>query len=149
RLQFVHYRGGAPAMQDLLAGQIDIVISDQVTSLPQIHAGNIKAFAFTSRSRVAAAPDVPKTAEAGLPDFTCSVWNAIWAPKSTPKTIITKLNAAVTDVLADLATRQQLASLCPQVASRDQQTPQALAAFHQAEIEKWWPIIEAANIKGE
>jgi tripartite-type tricarboxylate transporter receptor subunit TctC len=149
RLQFVHYRGGAPAMQDLLAGQIDMIIADQVTSLPQIGAGNIKAFASTGQNRLAAAPEIPTTAEAGLPDFYCSVWDAIWAPKSTPQTIIAKLNAAVVDVLADAATRRQLADLGQQVVPRDQQTPQALGALQKAEIEKWWPIIKAANIKAE
>jgi tripartite-type tricarboxylate transporter receptor subunit TctC len=149
RFQFVHYRGGAPAMQDLVAGQIDMLIADQVTSLPQIRARNIKAYAVTGRSRLATAPEVPSADEAGLPDFHTSVWSAIWAPKSTPKPVIGKLNAAVTDALAVGAVRRQLADLGQQIVPRDQQTPQALGAFQKAEIDKWWPIIKAAGIKPE
>jgi tripartite-type tricarboxylate transporter receptor subunit TctC len=149
RFQFVHYRGGAPATQDLVAGQIDMIVADQVTSLPQLRAGNIKGYAFTGRNRLAAAPDVPTADEAGLPGFHTSVWSAIWAPKATPKNIIAKLYAAVMDALADAATRQRLADLGQQVVPRDQHAPKTLRAFHQADIEKWWPIIKAANIKAE
>ena len=149
RFQFVHYRGGAPAMQDLVAGQIDMIVVDQVTSLPQIRTGNIKVYAVTSRDRLAAAPDIPTVDEAGLPKFHTTVWTAIWAPKGTPKNIIAKLNAAVVDSLTDSAVRQRLADLGQQVVPRDQQTPDVLAAFQKAEIEKWWPIIKAANITAE
>jgi tripartite-type tricarboxylate transporter receptor subunit TctC len=101
RFQFVHYRGGGPATQDLVAGQIDIIVADQVTALPQILSGNIKAFAVTDKNRLAAAPDILTVDEAGLPEFYTTVWNAIWAPKGTPKNIIDKLNAAVVDGLSD------------------------------------------------
>jgi tripartite-type tricarboxylate transporter receptor subunit TctC len=149
RFQFVHYRGGGPATQDLVAGQIDLIIGDQVTSLPQIRSGNIKAYAVTNKNRLTAAPDIPTVDEAGLPGFYTTVWNAIWAPKGTPKNVIMKLNAAVVGELADSAIRRRLADLGQQIVQRDQQTPEALAAFHSAEIEKWWPIIKGANIKGE
>jgi tripartite-type tricarboxylate transporter receptor subunit TctC len=147
RYRFVHYRGGAPAMQDLVAGQIDLIVADLTTSLPQVRAGNIKPFAFTGRSRSAAAPEVPTTDEAGLPGFYTSVWSAIWAPKGTPKDVIGKLNAAVVEALADPATRNRLVALGDQVVPRDEQAPERLRAFHKAEIEKWWPIIKAAEIK--
>ena len=149
RFQFVHYRGGGPATQDLVAGQIDLIIGDQVTSLPQIRSGNIKAYAVTNKNRLTAAPDIPTVDEAGLPGFYTTVWNAIWAPKGTPQNVIMKLNAAVVGELADSAIRRRLADLGQQIVPRDQQTPEALAAFHRAEIEKWWPIIKGANIKGE
>ena len=149
RFQFVHYRGGGPATQDLVAGQIDLIIGDQVTSLPQIRSGNIKAYAVTNKNRLTAAPDIPTVDEAGLPGFYTTVWNAIWAPKGTPKNVIMKLNAAVVGELADSAIRRRLADLGQQIVPRDQQTPEALAAFHRAEIEKWWPIIKGANIRAE
>jgi len=133
----------------LVAGQIDLIIGDQVTSLPQIRSGNIKAYAVTNKNRLTAAPDIPTVDEAGLPGFYTTVWNAIWAPKGTPKNVIMKLNAAVVGELADSAIRRRLADLGQQIVPRDQQTPEALAAFHRAEIEKWWPIIKGANIKGE
>ncbi len=149
RFQFVHYRGGGPATQDLVAGQIDIIVADQVTALPQMVSGNIKAYAVTNKNRLAAAPDIPTVDEAGLPEFYATVWNAIWAPKGTPKNIIGKLNVAVVDGLSDSAVRRRLADLGQQIVPRDHQTPEALAAFHKAEIEKWWPIIKAAGIKPE
>jgi tripartite-type tricarboxylate transporter receptor subunit TctC len=149
RFQFVHYRGGGPATQDLVAGQIDIIIADQVTALPQIRSGNIRAYAVTNKDRLAAAPEVPTVDEAGLPNFYTTVWNAIWAPKGTPKNVIARINAAIVDGLSDSAVRQRLADLGQQIVPREQQTPEALAAFHQAEVEKWWPIIKARNIMGE
>jgi tripartite-type tricarboxylate transporter receptor subunit TctC len=149
RFRFVPYRGGAPAMQDLVAGQIDLIFADQTTSLPQVRSGNIKAFAVTGKNRLAAAPDIPTVDEAGLPGFYCSVWNALFAPKGTPRNVIGKLNAAAVDALAEPAVRQRLADLGQQIVPRDEQTPEALAAFHRAEIEKWWPIIKAAGIRVE
>jgi tripartite-type tricarboxylate transporter receptor subunit TctC len=147
--RFVPYRGGAPAMQDLVAGQIDLVFADQTTSLPQIRSGSIKAFAVTGKSRLAAAPEIPTVDEAGLPGFYCSVWNALFAPKGTPRDVIARLNAAAVDALAEPALRERLAGLGQQIVPRDEQTPEALAVFHKAEIEKWWPIIKAAGIRTE
>jgi tripartite-type tricarboxylate transporter receptor subunit TctC len=149
RVNFVHYRGGAPAMQDLVAGQIDLIVADLTTSLPQVRAGNIKPYAFTGRSRSVAAPDVPTADQAGLAGFYTSVWSAIWAPKGTPKHVIDKLNAAIVEALAAPATRQRLADLGDQVVPREEQAPERLRSLHKAEIEKWWPIIKAANIKAE
>jgi tripartite-type tricarboxylate transporter receptor subunit TctC len=149
RFQFVPYRGAAPAMQDLLAGQIDMIIDDPTNSLPHVRAGRIKAFAVTAKTRLAAAPDIPTVDEAGLPGFYFSRWHGLWVPKGTPKDIVGKLNAAVVDALADPAVRTRLADLGQEVFPREQQTPEALGVFQKAEIEKWWPIIKAANIKGE
>ena len=149
RFQFVHYRGGAPAMQDLVAGQIDLMITDLVTSLPQVRIGNIKAYAVTSSDRLEFAPDIPTVDEAGLPEFHTAVWNAVWAPKGTPDDIIAKLSAAVVDSLGDPTVRERLADVGQQVVPRDQQTPAALGALQKAEVDKWWPIIRAANIRAE
>jgi tripartite-type tricarboxylate transporter receptor subunit TctC len=149
RFQFVPYRGAAPAMQALVAGDIDMIIDDPTSSLPQVRAGRIKAFAVTARSRLAAAPDIPTVDEAGLPGFYFSRWHALWAPKATPKDVIAKLNAAVVSALADPLVHSRLADLGQEIFPREQQTPEALGAYHKAEIEKWWPVIKAAGIKVE
>jgi tripartite-type tricarboxylate transporter receptor subunit TctC len=147
RFQFAHYRGAAPAARDLVAGQVDLAIADLVTSLPQIRAGNIKVYAFTGKRRLPSLPDVPTAEEAGLPGFHTSIWNAIWAPKGTPKPIIATLNAAVVAALGDPAARARLAELGHYAVARESQSAEALRALHQAEIEKWWPIIKAAHIR--
>jgi tripartite-type tricarboxylate transporter receptor subunit TctC len=149
RFQFVPYRGGAPMMQDLVAGQIDITIDDPTNSLPHLRAGAIKAYAITAKTRLPAAPDIPTVDEAGLPGFYYSRWHALWAPKGTPKDVIAQLNAAAVDALANANVRTRLADLAQEIFPREQQTPEALGAFHKAEIEKWWPIVKAANIKAE
>lgn len=149
RFQFVPYRGLAPAMQDLVAGQIDLMIDNPATSLPQVRAGTIKVYATTAKARLAAAPDIPTADEAGLSGFIVSQWTALWAPKGTPKDIIAKLNEAVVASLADKGVLARLADLGQAIPLRDQQTPEALGAYQKAEIEKWWPIIKAANIKAE
>jgi tripartite-type tricarboxylate transporter receptor subunit TctC len=149
RFQFAHYRSGAQAMQDVLAGQIDLMIDSQTVSLPQFRSGKINAFAVTGKSRSAAAPDIPTVDEAGLPGFHFSVWNATWAPKGTPKSVIEKLNAAAVEALADKSVRTRLMDFGQEIFPREQQMPEALYALQKAEIEKWWPIIKAAGIKGE
>jgi tripartite-type tricarboxylate transporter receptor subunit TctC len=147
--QFVPYRGAAPAMQDLLAGQIDIMIDDPTNFLPLMRAGRIKAYAVTAKRRLAAAPDIPTADESGLPGFYFSRWHALWAPKGTPKDTIGKLSASVVDALADANARARLADLGQEIFPRDQQAPEALRAYQKAEIEKWWPIIKAAGIKAQ
>jgi tripartite-type tricarboxylate transporter receptor subunit TctC len=149
RFQFVPYRGAAPAMQDLLGGQIDMIIDDPTSSLPQVRAGKIKAFAVTAKARLAAAPEIPTVDEAGLSGFYFSRWHALWLPKGTPKDVIAKLNGAVVAALADPAVRPRLEGLGQEIFAREQQTPAALQAYHKAEIDKWWPIIKAANIRPE
>jgi tripartite-type tricarboxylate transporter receptor subunit TctC len=150
RFQFVPYpRGAAPAIQDLVAGQIDMVISDPIAALPQVRAGTIKAFGITTKTRLPSAPDIPTLDEAGLPGFDIPQWHGLWLPKGTPKNIIARLNAAVTSALADPMVRARLADLAQETIPRAQQTPEALGELHKAEIEKWWPIIKAANIRSE
>jgi len=147
RFQFVPYRGAAPAMQDLVAEQIDFMIDPAANSLPQVRAGSIKAYAVTGQARIAAAPEIPTAMEAGMPDFHIASWQAVWAPKGTPPEVVARLNAAIVDILADPAVRQRLAGLGQDVPPRPQLTPAALGAYHQAEIDKWWPLIRAAGIK--
>ena len=148
-LNFVPYRGTGPALQDLVAGQIDMIVDQASNALAQVQAGTIRAYAITDAKRLAVAPDIPTADEAGLPGFRISLWSALWAPKGTPKDIIAKLNAAVMGALADPAVRQRLADVGLEIPPREQQTPQALGAYQKAEIQKWWPIIKAANVKPE
>jgi tripartite-type tricarboxylate transporter receptor subunit TctC len=149
RYQLVPYRGSAPAMQDLLAGQIDMMIDLAASSTPQVRAGNVRAYAVTSKTRLAAAPDVPTVDEAGLPGYYVSSWHALWAPKATPKPVVARLNTAVMEALADPTVRKRLADVGQDIYPREQQTPDALSAYHKTEIEKWWPLVKAANIKVE
>jgi len=149
RLQFVPYRGTAPALTDLVAGQIDIIVDQASNSMQQIRTGNIRAYAITDRKRLAAAPDIPTVDEAGLPGFYMTLWNGLWVPKGTPKEAVNRLNAAAVEALADPAVKQRLVDLGLEIPERDQLTPEALAAWHKAEAAKWWPIIKAANIKPE
>jgi len=149
RFQFVPYRGAAPAMQDLIAGQIDLMFDQALNSLPHVRGGKIRAYAVTANTRLASAPEIPTVDEAGLLGFYVSIWSGMWAPKGTPKDVVAKLNAAVVDALARTTVQQQLVDLGQDVPPRDQQTPEALGAFQKAETEKWWPIIKAAGIKAE
>jgi tripartite-type tricarboxylate transporter receptor subunit TctC len=147
--QFIPYRGANPVMQDLVAGQFDWTFSTPDQALPQIGAGRIKVYAVTAKSRLAVAPNIPTTDEAGLPGFYLSYWHGLWAPRGTPTDVVAKLNGAVVDALADPAVRQRLAELGQEVFQREQQKPEGLGALQKAEIEKWWPMIRAANIRAE
>jgi tripartite-type tricarboxylate transporter receptor subunit TctC len=150
QFQFVPYsRGAAPAMQDLIAGQIDLMFDQTSHSLPHVRNGSIKAYAVTASARLLSAPDIPTVDEAGLPSLHISVWSGMWAPKGTPIPIMTKLNGAVAKALADPKVRQRLADLGQDIPGHELQTLEGFAAFQKAEIDKWWPIIKAANIKGE
>jgi tripartite-type tricarboxylate transporter receptor subunit TctC len=149
RFQFIPYRGAAPAMQDLVAGQIDLMFDQVVNSLPHVRGGKIKAYAVTAKTRLVSAPEIPTVDEAGLRGFYISIWSGMWAPKGTPKDVVAKLNAAVVDALAHPTVRRQLADLGQEVPPRGQQTPEALGTFQRAEMEKWWPIIKTAGIKAE
>ena len=149
RFQFVPYRGTGPALTDLIAGQIDLMFDQASNSLGQVRAGTIKAYAVTAKARLPSAPDIPTVDEAGLPGFYTSTWYGMWAPKGTPKPVIAKLSAAVMEALADPVVQKRLGDQGLEFPLPAQQTPEALAAHHKAEIEKWWPIVKAANIKPE
>ncbi len=147
KLTFIPYKGTGPAMQDLMGGQIDLIVDQLSNSIPQVRAGKIRGYAITAKERSAAAPDVPTVDEAGMPGLHIAIWYGIWAPRGTPKDVVAKLNAAVVEALADPATRQRLEQLGMEVVPRERQTPEALGAHQKAEIEKWWPIIRAAGVK--
>ena len=147
KLQYVPYRGTAPAMNDLVAGQIDVIVDQTSNSIAQVRAGTIRAYAVTDDKRVASAPDIPTTDEAGLPGFHMTLWSGLWVPKDTPKDIVTRLNAAAVEALNDPAVRKQLENLGLQMPPKDQLSPQALGTWQKAEIAKWWPLIKAANVK--
>jgi tripartite-type tricarboxylate transporter receptor subunit TctC len=149
RYQFVPYRGGAPAMQDLVAGHIDFMCDMAANSLPQARAGGIRPIAVMSKTRWFAAPEVPTAEEMGVPGLAISLWHGIWAPKGTPKDVVAKLNAAVVNALADPVVQKRFADQGQEIPPRDQQTPEGFGLYHKAEIEKWWPIIKGANVKAE
>ena len=149
KFQFVPYRGGGPVMQDLLAGQIDITFDQAANSLPQVRAGQIRAYAVTAKTRLASAPDIPTVDEAGLPGFYIAVWHGLWAPKGTPKDVMAKLLAATQAALANPTVQKRLADLGQDLPALEQQNPEALRAYHKAELDKWLPIVKAANIKLE
>jgi tripartite-type tricarboxylate transporter receptor subunit TctC len=149
QFQFVPYRGVNLAQQDLIGGQIDLLFDQAINALANVRAGKIRAYAVTAKARLDSARDIPTVDEAGLPGLHMSVWNAIWVPKRTPKDIIVKLNAAAVEALADPAIRHHLTERGLNISPRERQTPEALGAFHKAEIDKWWPIIKAANIRAE
>jgi tripartite-type tricarboxylate transporter receptor subunit TctC len=149
QVQFIPYRGAGPAMTDLISGQVDLLVVQGAVALPQVRGGTIKAIVNLSPNRSASMPDIPTSDEGGVPGLYMSGWFGFFAPRSTPKDIIDKINSAMVQVLADPAVRTRFAELGLDVASREQQTPEGLAAFQKAEIEKWWPIIRAANVKPE
>jgi tripartite-type tricarboxylate transporter receptor subunit TctC len=150
RFQFVPYRAGSSEiMRDLVAGHIDLTFDQAITALPHVRNGAVKAYAVTSSTRLAAAPEIPTVDEAGAPGVYISTWYGLWGPKDTPQDVIRKLTAAAMDALADPAVRTRLIGLGQEIPPREQQTAEALAAHHRAEIEKWWPLIKAANIKAE
>ena len=149
KFQFVPYRGNAPAMQDLLAGQIDFMIEPSSNFRSLVAAGSVKPYAVTGRKRLPASPDIPTADEAGLPGFFASLWYGLWVPKDTPNDIVARLNATLVQVLADPVTQKRFGDLGIEITPLAQQSPEALAAFQKAETERWWPIIKAANLKGE
>ncbi len=149
RVTFVSYRGAAPGNQDLVAGHIDLFCPEASNSLALVRSGKVKAFAVLAKSRWHAAPDVPTIDEAGLPGLYIPFWHAFFVPAGTSAEIVGKLNAAAVAALSDPAIRQRLTELGQEIPARDMLTPAALAAFQKAEMEKWWPIIKAANIKAE
>jgi tripartite-type tricarboxylate transporter receptor subunit TctC len=149
KLQYVPYRGTAPALNDLVAGQIDIIIDQTSNSISQVRAGTIRAYAVTDDRRVESAPDIPTTDEAGLPGFHMTLWSGLWVPKGTPNDIIAKLNAAAVAALSDPTVRKKLEDLGLEMPPKDQLSPGALGTWQKAEIAKWWPMIKAANVKVE
>ena len=149
KLQFIPYRGSAPAQQALLAGQIDMMVDQASSALPQVRGGKIRAYAVTSKTRLPSAPEIPTVDEAGLPGLYISVWHGIWVPHGTPKEVVAKLNAAIVEALADPLVRQRLADMGQEIPPHDQQSPLALGTFQKAEIDKWWPLIKAAGVKAE
>jgi tripartite-type tricarboxylate transporter receptor subunit TctC len=149
KLQFIPYRGAGPATTDLIAGQVDLMVSQAAVLLPNIQAKTIKPLANLSPSRSAAIPDIPTADESGVPGLYASGWFGFFAPKGTPKDVVMKLNAAMVRVLNEPSVRPRFTQLGLDIASPELQTPEGLGAFHKAEIEKWWPIIKAANIRAE
>jgi tripartite-type tricarboxylate transporter receptor subunit TctC len=147
KFQFVPYRGGAPLNQDLAAGHIDLTLGMAASTYPLVRSGQIKAYAMMTQARWWAAPDVPTMEEAGVPGLYASFWHGLWVPKGTPKDVITRLNSAVRSALADPTVRQRFGDQGQEVPPPEQQSPEALGAHQQAEIEKWWPIIKAAGLK--
>ena len=144
---YVPYRGTGPALQDLVAGQIDIIVDQASNSLPQVQAGSIRAYAVTDSKRIAAAPDIPAVDEAGLPGFHVSLWSGLWVPKGTPKDVVGKINDAVRAALDDPAVQKRYAELGLEPPPPAQRTPEALRAHQKAEVAKWWPVIKSANVK--
>jgi tripartite-type tricarboxylate transporter receptor subunit TctC len=148
-VQPIHYKGSGPAMQDVIAGHIQMGFEQAANALPHIRAGKIRGYAVTAKTRLASAPEIPTVDEAGLPGFYMAIWHAFWVPKGTPREAVGRLNGAIREALADPAVRKKLEDLGQEIPAPDQQTPEALRAFHKAEADKWWPIIKQAGIKAD
>jgi tripartite-type tricarboxylate transporter receptor subunit TctC len=148
-LNIVHYKGAAPAMQDVIAGHVDLSFDQAATALNFVRGGKVRAYAITSKARLASAPDIPTVDEAGMPGFYMSIWHAFWAPKGTPRDVVAKLNAALREALADPAVKKKLEDIGQEIPPGEQLTPEALRAHHRAETDKWWPVIKAAGIKAQ
>jgi tripartite-type tricarboxylate transporter receptor subunit TctC len=149
KFQFVPFRGSAPALQQVLGGQLDLIIDQASAALATARSGGVRAYAVTAKQRLASAPDIPTVDEAGLPGFYVSIWQGVWAPKGTPKDIIARLNAAIAGALADATVQKRLAEVGQELPTAEQMTAEGFGAFHRAEMDKWTPIIKAANIKPE
>src|SRR3954452_23420324 len=149
KLQYVPYRGTGPAMNDLVAGQIDMIVDQLSNSINQVRAGTIRGYAVTDTKRAKSAADIPTADEAGLPGFHMTLWSGMWVPKGTPKEIVAKLNAAAVDALNDPSVRKQFENLGLRMPPADQLSPEALGAWQKAEVAKWWPMIKAGNITVE
>ncbi|MCP4619053.1 MAG: tripartite tricarboxylate transporter substrate binding protein BugD [Bradyrhizobium sp.] len=147
KLQYVPYRGTGPALNDLVAGQIDLIVDQLSNSIQQVRGGTIRAYAVTDSKRVESAADIPTVDEGGLPGFHMTLWSGMWVPKGTPKDIIAKLNASAVEAMNDPAVRKQFENLGLQMTPKDKLTPEALGEWQKAEIAKWWPVIKAANVK--
>jgi tripartite-type tricarboxylate transporter receptor subunit TctC len=149
RFQFVPHKSVQTAIKALTSGELDLLFDQASHSLSYLRAGTIKVFAVTSKARTVSAPEVPTTDEGGLAGFHSANWYGLWAPKGTPKDIVTRVNRAVVEALADQELVKQLSQQGLDMPPADQRTPDALAAFHKSEIEKWWPILQAAGIKAK
>jgi tripartite-type tricarboxylate transporter receptor subunit TctC len=149
KFQFVPFRGSGPALQQVIGGQLDIIIDQASSAISIVKGGNLRAYAVTAPQRLASAPDLPTVDEVGLPGFHVSIWQGVWAPKGTPKDVIAKLNVAIAGALADPAVQKRLSEIGQELPGKEQTTPEGFGAFHKAEMEKWTPIIKAANIKPE
>lgn len=149
KLQYVPYRGTAPALNDLIAGQIDIIVDQTSNSIAQVRAGTVRAYAVTDDKRVESAPDIPTTDEAGLPGFHMTLWSGLWVPKNTPKDVVIRLNHAAVEALNDPAARKKFQDLGLEIPKPSELSPEALGGWRKAEIAKWWPMIKAANVKIE
>ena len=149
KMDFVPYRGGAPAVQALLAGEIDLYMTQISGAIEHVRSGKLRAYMVTTNKRQAAAPEIPTTDEAGMPGLYTTVWHGIWLPAKTPRDIVAKLNAGIVETLADDTIRKRFADLGQEIPPREEQTQQALAKYHKAEIDKWWPLMKAAGIKAE
>jgi tripartite-type tricarboxylate transporter receptor subunit TctC len=149
KFEYIAYRGGAPALQALLGSEVDLFVTQIGSGITLVRAGKLRAYAVTSPKRQAAAPELPTVDEAGLPGFHTAIWHAYWLPKGTPKGVITRFNAALVESLTDPNVQKRFADLGQEIPPRDQQTPQAHAAHHKAEIDKWWPIIKKSGLKAE
>jgi len=148
-LNIVHYKGSGPALQDVMAGHVNSTFDQAATALGQVKAGRVRALAVTAKTRLASAPEIPTVDEAGMPGFYMSIWHALWAPKGTPKDVVMKLNGAAREALADPAVKKKLEDIGQEIPPADQQSPEALRAFHQAETDKWFPVIRNAGIKAQ
>jgi tripartite-type tricarboxylate transporter receptor subunit TctC len=145
--RYVPYRGTGPAMQDLVAGNIDVMVDQASNVMPQVQGGRIRAYAVTASKRIAAGPDIPTVDEAGLPGYHIWLWSGLWAPKGTPKDVVARLNGALREALADQGVLKRFGDLGLEASAADQRTPEALRKHQKAEADKWWPMIKAAGVK--